>query len=194
MSPTKFENMAKVVIDLFERTRETRIKVCDADGNYIEVGREEYGRTVKKEFLIQLDPELERKRQGAWQTLEGGTSDRHAQAASSMREVLRQVLDTIAPREQVQKALWYKKPKQGGPVTRAMRVRFAIAGDSTDVSKSMLRHIDTLADAVDATYAKLSAEEHESKSGEDLITRACLKSCESVIELIVASREHKVTA
>ena len=192
MSPTKLETMARVVMHLLEGRPGTRIKVCAADGTYIEVGGEEYRKTLPLEFLLGLDPELERKRQGAWQTLEGSTSDRHAQAAHSMREVLSQLLDRLAPREQVQKAQWYKKPERGDPVTRAMRVRWAIAGDSTDVSESMLKQIDTLAEAINATYTKLSAEGHGRKAGKDRTTRACLNACESVIELIVASRENMV--
>ena len=194
MSSTNLERMAKVVIQLYEQTSVTKIKIRDARGNYIELDRQEYGRTIKEDFLTQLSPELERKRRGAWQTLEGSTSDRHAQAVASMREVLRCLLDMLAPDEQVRKARWYEKPKQGNPVTRAMRVRFAIAGDSTEVSKSTLEHIDVLAEAVEAMYAKLSAQEHGGKAGEDRITRAYLRACESVIELIVANREHGVLA
>jgi len=129
MSPKKLEMMAKVVADLLERASYTRIKVCAADGTYIEVGEEEYRRAVKEGqssamlqgFSIELDPELERKRQGAWQTLEGNTSDRHVQAAHSMRETLSQLLDSLAPNQQVQNASWYNKPKEGDPVTRAMK-------------------------------------------------------------------------
>ncbi len=207
MSPTKLEKMAKVVIDLYEKTNDARIKVCADNGTYIEVSKEEYRRTVRKrrnpqtqvglstrispvqEFLMKLDSELERKRQGAWQTLEGSTADKHAQAANSMRNVLSQLLDRLAPSVEVTKASWYKKPEQGNPVTRAMRVRWAIAGNSANVSSSTLEQIETLVKAVDATYAKLSAEGHEGKPGKDRITHACINACESVIELIAANRE-----
>jgi hypothetical protein len=196
MSPTKLEKIAKVVTDLYERTNAATIKVGADNGTYIEVKREEYRRIVRKkgnpvqDFLMKLDPQLERKRQGAWQTLEGSTTDKHAQAANSMRDVLSQLLDRLAPSVEVTKASWYKKPKQGNPVTRAMRVQWAIAGNSANVSSSTLEQIETLVKAVDATYAKLSAEGHEGKPGKDQITRACMKACESVIELIAASREN----
>ena len=190
--------MAKVIIDLLERSNaaRTRIKIGAVNGTYIQVDREEYRRIVKKrgnpvqDFLMKLDPQLERKRRGAWQTLKGSSADKHAQAAHSMREVLSQLLDKLAPGERVKKASWYKKPKSGDPVTRAMRVRWAIAGNSANVSNSTLEQIESLAKAVDTTYAKLSAEGHEGKVGKDQISHACINACESVIELIAASREN----
>ena len=196
MSPTKLEKIAKVVTDLYERTNAATIKVRADDGSYVEMKREEYRRTVREKktpvqnFLTKLDPELERKRQGAWQTLEGRTADKHAQAANSMRDVFSQLLDRLAPAGQVKKASWYKKPKSGDPVTRAMRVRWAIRGDSASVSSSTLGQIESLVKAVDATYAKLSAEGHARKGGKDQISRACMNACESAIELIAASREN----
>lgn len=211
MAPTKLEKMAKVIIDLYDRTSDAKIKVSANNGSFIEISRQEYRSTVEKRrshtpqirsstsisslqgFLTELDAELERKRQGAWQTLEGNTVDKHAQAANSMRDVLRQLLDKLASREEVQKASWYSKPEEGDTVTREMRVRWAIAGDSANVSRSTLKQIDTLAEAVDATYAKLSAEGHKGTAGEDQITRACLKACESVIELIAASQHSTNT-
>jgi len=195
MPPTGLDKIAKVVTDLYERTDAATIKVRANDGTYIEMKREEYRRMVREketpvqDFLTKLDPELERKRQGAWQTLEGRTADRHAQAANSMRDVFSQLLDELAPAGQVKKALWYKRPKSGDPVTRAMRVRWAIGGDSASVSSSTLGQIESLVRVVDATYAKLSAEGHARKGGKDQISRACMNACESVIELIAASRE-----
>jgi len=199
MALTELERIAKVVTDLYERTNAAIIKVAADDGTYIEVKREEYRRLVSQrgntveDFLMTIDPQLERKRQGAWQTLEGSTSDRHAQAANSMRDVLSQLLDNLAPAEQVKEASWYMKPKSGDPVTRAMRVRWAIAGNSTDVSSSTLEQIESLVKAVGSTYTKLSAEGHAREVGKDQISRACINTCESVIELIAASRENAET-
>ena len=192
MPRTRLEIMAQIAIDLLGKSPGARVKVRAPDGAFIEVGGKELRGTILQEFLTGLDPELERKRQGAWQTLEGSTADRHAQAAHSMREVLQQLLDRLAPREQVERAPWYSKLKQGQGVTRSMRVRWAIAGDSTNISQSLLRLIDSLAEAVDATYARLSAEGHERKAGKDRSTRACLSACDSLIELIGASREDAV--
>lgn len=140
-------------------------------------------------FLTKLDPQLERRRSGAWQTLQSATDDRHSQAATSMREVLRELLEKLAPDKDVMRAPWYDKPKEGTPVTRAMRVRYALTGISNSLSGSRLRQVNALADAADATYARLSSEIHKGVASQDKAARAYLTACESVMELIVAERE-----
>lgn len=205
MSPTKLAELAKVVVDLYERSGVSSIEVHARNGTSIKIRGEDYHKSLKKKqsakikayqkvssspisnFLKRIDPELERKRLGAWQTLDGSTVDKHAQAANSMREVLSQLLDKLAPSKQIQKASWYKKPEQGSKITRAMKVRWAIARDSSSVSESTLNQVNTLIDSVDATYKKLSAEGHQKKAGKDQIIRACLNACESVIELIAVN-------
>jgi hypothetical protein len=200
MSRANLEQLARVVVDLLERTGAEKVHVHAADGTSVELKREEVHRSAGQSvsllqgFLQALDPDLERKRQGAWQTLEGGTSDRYVQAAHSMREVLRLLLDMLAPTEQVKKTPWYTKPKSGDPVPRAMRVRYALADCSMNFSKSTAELIDSLAKTVDATYTKLCAEAHAQTTGGGRIAAACLRACESVMELIVANREHRLTA
>ena len=99
------------------------------------------------------------------------------------------MLDKLAPTEQVLKASWYKKPKNGTPVTRAMRIRYALAGKSGVASESTLSLINDLATAVDSMYAKLSAESHSDKRATVSATRMYLGACEAVIGLI-ASQQH----
>jgi hypothetical protein len=112
-------------------------------------------------LLNDLAPELEQKRQGAWQTFHGESPDRLSQAMHSMREVLRQLLDKLAPEDEIPKAPWYSKPSKGSsPVTRKMRVRYALVGNMPDVSQSTLELIDSFADCVEKTYGKLSSEAH----------------------------------
>ena len=139
--------------------------------------------------LMELDPQLERRRSGAWQALQSATDDRYSQAATSMREVLRQLLDKLAPDRNVIDATWYRKPRQGASVvTRAMKVRYAVGGKSNSVSESTLRQINALAHVVDTTYARLSSEVHKEPASQDNIARALLKACESLMELILAER------
>lgn len=78
-----------------------------------------------------------------------------------MREVLRQLLDKLAPEDEIPKAPWYSKPLKGrSPVTRKMRVHYALVGNRPNVSQSTLELIDSLADSVEKTYGKLSSEAH----------------------------------
>lgn len=140
-------------------------------------------------FLENIDPELEVKRAGAWEAIESNRPDARAQASHSMREVLRQLLDKLAPTEEVLKAPWYKKPASGAPVTRAMRTRYALAGMSDVASESTLSLITDLTAAVDSMYAKLSSESHSDKKVTVTATRMYLSACEAVIGLIASQRQ-----
>ncbi len=140
-------------------------------------------------FLESIDPELEVKRAGAWEAIESNRPDGRAQASHSMREVLRQLLDSLAPTKEVLKAPWYKKPQSGAPITRAMRVRYALAGTSDVSSESTLSLINDLAAAVDSMYAKLSSESHTDKKVTVTATRMYLSACEAVIGLIASQRQ-----
>ena len=57
-------------------------------------------------FLEGIDPELESKRVGAWHALESNLPDSLSQASHSMREVLRQLLEKLAPASQVELSPW----------------------------------------------------------------------------------------
>ncbi len=140
-------------------------------------------------FLEQVAPDLEIKRSGSWQALESGTQDGPAQATHSMREVLRQLLDNIAPVSAIQQTPWYKKPRDGPPVTRSMRIRYAITGTSDVESESTLSLINGLAEVVNSMYAKLSAESHSEKRLKISSVRMYLNACESLIGLIGTERK-----
>jgi hypothetical protein len=140
-------------------------------------------------YLEIVDPILEQKRSGAWEALESSRPDGCAQATHSMREVLRQLLNKLAPEQQVKKAPWYEKPNSGASVTRAMRIRYIISGSVVE-SESSLSLINDLAQAVDSMYSKLSAESHSNREAEITATQMYLNACEAVIELIAS---HKIS-
>jgi hypothetical protein len=139
--------------------------------------------TLIQDFLRNIDPMLELKRVGAWEAVDSDRPDGCAQAAHSMREVLRQLLDKLAPTEEVKKAPWYEKPQSGSPVTRAMRIRFSIEKSGL-VSESSLSLTNDLAAAVGSMYDKLSEESHSNKKVAISSTRMYLHACEAVIGLI----------
>jgi hypothetical protein len=142
-------------------------------------------------LLNNISPDLERKRKGAWQTFRSENVDRISQSTNSMREVLRQLFDVLGPEEKVKKACWYVAPKSGSPVQRNMRIRYALAGDNPQVSKSTLEMIDSLSDTVDTIYAKLSAQTHAEKKGEYILAEGCLKACEAIIMLVLGEYSNK---
>jgi len=135
-------------------------------------------------FLERIDPELESKRIGAWKTLESATPDALSQACHSMREVITQLLEKLSPSSEVIKSPWYKKPKEGSPVTRSMKIRYAIAGSSATVSDSTLNFINAMAEVIDAMYSKLSAETHSHKKAKVSSIRIYLNACEALIGII----------
>jgi len=139
-------------------------------------------------FLECIDPELESKRVGAWRVLESDLPDSLSQASSSMREVLRQLLAKLAPASQIETCSWYQKPKEGPAVTRAMRIRYTLAGPSPVPSESTLTFINGMAETIDAMYAKLSAETHSGKKPKISTTRMYLNACEALIGLIATER------
>ncbi len=148
-----------------------------------------YRTALVQSFLEKVDPNLEIKRGGAWDTLEANKPDSQAQAAYSMREVLRQMLDGLAPEEKVKQATWYTKPKEGSRVTRAMRVRYLVTQRQNEnvESESTLALINGFAEAVESMYAKLSAETHSSQKAKVSTTRMYLDACEALIGLIAVA-------
>lgn len=145
--------------------------------------------TLIQSFLESIGPQLELKRAGAWEAIESNRADRCSQASHSMREVLRQMLDKLAPKDRILKTPWYKRPESGAPVTRNMRVRYALSGVSEVPSRSTLSLISGLAAVVDSMYDKLSAESHSNKVQTVTETRMYLSACETVILLIAGYRQ-----
>jgi hypothetical protein len=142
-------------------------------------------------LLSDIDSELEQKRLGAWQTLRGEGLDKVSQATHSMREVLRQLLDILAPEEDVPSAQWYARPAKPPYVTRRMRVRYSIGGPTAQViSESTLDLIEAIADFVDAAYNKLSSKAHSKGDTNEVSAEAILQACESVILMILGDRRN----
>jgi RNA-directed DNA polymerase len=142
-------------------------------------------------LLAAVDPTLETKRLGVWQTFHGQSSDRLTQACHSMREVMRLLLDKLAPTEKIKVCKWYKKPTDSKTeVTRKMRVRYSLSGESTSLSKSTLEYIDSLARFVDESYDKLSSEAHSSKESDIALVEGFLQSGDLIISMILMNKKN----
>lgn len=141
-------------------------------------------------LLSEVDSSLELKRQGAWQTFNGTSTDRLRQACHSMREVVRLLLDYLAPDDMVKAAPWYAKPANTtSEVTRRMRVRYCLSGRSTSISPSNLNYVESLARFVDESYAKLSNEAHSDKPSDVLKVKAFLESGEIVVLMLLLNKK-----
>ncbi len=78
----------------------------DEEQMYPTVGHEKEEREMISELdrlLKELNPEYVKMRQGAWDTLSSGGPDSFRQSISSIRELLRQVIDQLAPNEGTRK-------------------------------------------------------------------------------------------
>lgn len=79
------------------------------------------------EALARVNPNLCDLREGAWSRLESGSADGLRQAADSMRELVDQVLQFLAPIEEVRRAKWFVRDESSDTgVTRAHRARLAM--------------------------------------------------------------------
>jgi RNA-directed DNA polymerase len=139
-------------------------------------------------LLSSVDPLLEEKRLGAWMTFKGSSTDRIAQATHSMRELLRQLLDKLAPDEDVKRASWYSKPTEDPEVTKRMRVRYILSGYDSTINKKMVDFIDSIADAAQMTYSRLNSEAHKYGRSIESTAETYLEACELVIKLILLHR------
>jgi len=141
-------------------------------------------------LLFEVDPGLESKRQGAWQTFHGMGSDRLSQASLSMREVIRLLLYKLAPDDMIKAAPWYNKPTDTkSDVIRKMRVRYCLSGCSTSVSHSTLDYVESLARFIDETYTQLSKEVHSDKSSDISMVKAFLESGDIIILIILLNKK-----
>ncbi|MEW6327867.1 MAG: hypothetical protein AB1487_09810 [Thermodesulfobacteriota bacterium] len=120
-------------------------------------------------------------RKGAWQTFRSNSQDKVRQAAHSMRELIRQVLDKLAPEQEVKNTTWFKN---GGSdkITRKHRIKYILLGSKEKVpSKGNLKYIEALGQEADTKYSILSREAHLDKEPEYLIVETYLRSAESFL-------------
>jgi DNA-binding PadR family transcriptional regulator len=109
------------------------------------------------QWLREVDPCLVEVRDGAAAAIYSGQPDTVRQAAHSGRELIRQILDRLAPDDQVKRARWF----QGEKVTRRDRVKLILEGRAGRISESTLEVIEAQCDVVEASYRRLSAVAHD---------------------------------
>lgn len=111
--------------------------------------------------LRDIDPALCELRHGASSAIASGQPDSTRQAAHSARELIRQVLDILAPIEEIRAQPNFTPSKESASgVTRKMRVRYAIKRKYGRVSESEVDIIESLCNLIDSLYTKLSSEAH----------------------------------
>jgi len=80
-------------------------------------------------YLEKFDPQLRRRRAGAWQVFHSCSDDSVAQASHTMRDILRIVIAKEASNEKIEICPWYKKRKAIDPDAKPVmrdRIRFLL--------------------------------------------------------------------
>jgi hypothetical protein len=137
--------------------------------------------------LRRISPALCEIRHGAYAALSSSQPDSVRQAAHSARELIRQVLDLLAPLEEVRAQPDFKpsKDSQHG-VTRKMRIRHVINKRHEGSSESDVNVVESLCDPIDVLYNKLSAEAHRDIDKAQQDVQDLLKATEIVLRRLLS--------
>jgi DNA-binding MarR family transcriptional regulator len=127
------------------------------------------------QWLQEIDPTLVDMRDGAMAAVHSAQPDAIRQAAHSGRELIRQVLDRLAPDDQVERTSWFR----GEKVTRRDRVKLTLERRAGRISASTLQVVEAQCDVVEANYRRLSAMAHDETAGQ--------AARDHVVELLRAS-------
>jgi hypothetical protein len=112
-----------------------------------------------KSELEKINASLASMVEGAWQTLmDESKLDRYRQAADSMRDVITNLLNLLAPHEEVKQAEWYEQIADKNQATRNQRVKYAIMGGKPEIAidEKDLEEINNLAKDTNDAYHNLS--------------------------------------
>lgn len=145
-----------------------------------------------KSELEKINTKLASMFEGAWQTLmDKSKQDRYRQAAHSMRDVITNLLNLLAPHEEVKQAEWYKQISTKNQATRPQRVKYAIMGGKPEkeIDEKDVEEIDNLAKDTDDVYSYLSKFHSIDIEGEILIESYMNRSVD-VICLILKLRKN----
>jgi hypothetical protein len=113
----------------------------------------------------EIEPRLEVKLNGAWQTLFDRTKvDRFRQSSSSMRELISDTLQVLAPDSGIQETSWFPQNNPNRKPTQAERAYYAIVGKNPAVEQKDLKSAADLAKNIRESYEKLNKYTHERRS------------------------------
>jgi hypothetical protein len=122
------------------------------------------------EAKLSYSPQLQKRWQGAWDTLHSNSRDRIPQTAHSARELVNQGLAEMAP-DEVFTAEDISKFGANGKVTRRMRVRYALGGHGS----KQIEWVENTAKTLDSLYDVFSGQAHN-RGDQDEFTSAQMES------------------
>ena len=133
-----------------------------------------YTNTLLAQLLTRLNPDLARKWEGSWQALGGSNPDRLSQAASSFRELIRMVLDELAPDVKADHS------KQGSK--RKTQVREILEGREADFAGALVEGLSEL-------YGFLSKAAHTAYRNE-VAVQAALMAGDGLLLLLLSGKSR----
>lgn len=136
-------------------------------------GYEEQGDQNLDERLYLLNPDYVEMRHGSWSALSRPGPDRLRHAATSQRELLRQLLTQLVPDAQL------PEENRGGPQLKA-RVRQAL-----DASDSDAEYVVALSESVVRLYSQLNKYTHHNEKHEESL-RALLHTGEGLMRFLLS--------
>jgi Predicted pPIWI-associating nuclease len=137
--------------------------------------------------LRRINPALCEMRHGAYAALLSGQPDSVRQAAHSARELIRQVLDILAPLGEIRAQPDFRPSKESQQgVTRKMRIRYVINKRQKGFSESDVDIVDSLCDPIDVLYNKLSAEAHRDVDRSQQDVQDLLRATEIVLRRLLS--------
>lgn len=130
---------------------------------------------------------------GAWQTMQDTSKqDRIRQSSHSMRDLLSQFLDFLAPTDKVKQAEWYVPEHKSRKPTQTQRAKYAIMGERSEkmFGEKDLKMIDVLIKDVRKAYEDLSRLSHSRKEENSNLAESYMKRCEDIIRGILELRKR----
>jgi len=148
------------------------------------------------DILETLNPRLALTLRGAYQTFRDTSKlDRYRQATDSMRDLITNLLDRLAPHEEVKRAVWFEPEKNTkGRPTRKQRVKYAIMGEQSDkkIDDEDLIEIDRLMQNIADVYGELSSFHSNNvidKQDIHILTESYMSRCVALICSILDVRK-----
>jgi predicted transcriptional regulator len=131
------------------------------------------------ELLAQLNPDFVEIRHGSWFALQSAGPDRLRHAASSMRELIRQLLELLVPDKKL------PKEDRGKP---QLKLRLILALQDSDRDSEF---VVSVGQALVSSYDQLNKYAHHNEKHEDTL-RSLLLSTEGWIGFILSLRNKEV--
>jgi len=142
--------------------------------------------------LEKINPRLSAKLNGAWQTVSYRANvDRHLQAASSMRELISDLLHELAPDNEIMAMEWFKPETENGEPSHKQRARYAIVGRNRALGEVELEPILKLAKDIRDSYEEFNPIAHRRDYEYNLQahTESLMDSCQIYLLKLLELRE-----